>query len=83
MKCLIELCFDGTRAFDVGAWDVGAMVFKGRQLTQMANYEIKIDMEVLQARAATDRSLEDKAKLERLLSAKEMIPFPDGLGSIV
>ena len=31
--------------FDFGAWDVGAMRFKERQLKQMANYEIMIDME--------------------------------------
>ena len=33
---------DVKREFDVGAWDVGCMRFKE---TQMANYEIRIDME--------------------------------------
>ena len=32
MKCLID-------------WDVGAVRFTQRQLTQMANYEIMVDME--------------------------------------
>ena len=65
--------FDGTilevtREFDVGAWDVGAMRFKARQLTQMANYEIMIDVE----RYKHDLSQievpkEDKLKFERVL----------------
>ena len=65
--------FDGTilevtREFDVGAWDVGAMRFKERQLTQMANYEIMMDME----RYKHDLSQievhqKDKIKFERVL----------------
>ena len=43
MKCLTEPFFDIRREYDFGAWDVGAMKFKARQLTQMANYEILID----------------------------------------
>ena len=35
---------DVNRVFDFGAWDVGGMRFKERQLTQMANYEVTIDM---------------------------------------
>ena len=36
------------REFDFGAWDVGAMRFKDRQLTEMANDEITVDMEHFQ-----------------------------------
>ena len=33
------------REFDLGAWDVGVMRFRGSELTRMANCEIVTDME--------------------------------------
>ena len=59
--------FEFKREFDFGAWGVGATRFKGRQLTQMANYEIMIV------------SKSDKAKPEWLRSAKEMTRYRGGL----
>ena len=86
---VIEEVFDRTnnpevkREFDRGAWDVGAMRFKGRQLTQMANCEIMVDMEHYKHELQQiEVSKTDKAKLERLLSAEEMTRYRGGLGSI-
>ena len=65
--------FDGTileveREFDGGAWDVGAIRFKARQLTQMANYEIMIDMEGTNMICRRKKyTKEDKIKFERVL----------------
>ena len=71
------------REFDFGAWDVGAMRFKGRELTQMANYEIMIDMEHCKHDLQQiEVSKSDNAKLERLLSAKEMTCYRGGFASV-
>ena len=57
-NCLIEPFVKVKREFDFGARDVEATRFKRRQLTQMANCEIMIDMEHYQHEGATCRSLE-------------------------
>ena len=79
---------DGTllevkREFEFGAQDVGAMRFTGRQLTQMANYDIVIDMEHYKHELQQiEISKSDKAKHKKLLSAKEMTRYRGGIGSI-
>ena len=59
------------------------MRFKGRQLTQIPNYEIMIDMEhhkhELHQLAI---SKPDKTKPERLLSTREMTRYSGGVGSV-
>ena len=73
------------RKFHFGAWDVGAMMFRARQLTQMANHEIMIDKDhQVHARAATDRSLEVRQKphLKGCLTAKEVTSYRGGRGGI-
>ena len=73
---MLEVIYD----FDLGAWDVGAIRLKWRQLTQMANRQIIVDMEhykhELQQIAV---SKPDKAKLERLLSVQEMKHYRSGV----
>ena len=69
--------------FDFGAWEVGAMRFKGRQLTQMSNGEIMIDMgHHKHELSQVDVSNEDKLKPERLLTTQEMSRYRGGFGSI-
>ena len=53
---------------DFGAWGVGVMRLKGRQLTQMAKKEIMVDVEHYKHELQhIEVSKSDKAKLERLL----------------
>ena len=70
--------------FYFGAWDVGAMRFKERQLAQIPNFEIMIDMEHykhdLQQIVPVSKS--DKAEPEMLLPTTEMTRYGGGLGSI-
>ena len=59
------------------------MRFKERQLLQMANCEIKIDMEHYKHELQQiEVSESDKAQPERLLSAKGVARYRGGLGSI-
>ena len=68
---------------DFGAGDVGAMRFKERQLTQMANYEIMIDTEHHKHELQQiEVSKSDKTKPERLLTATEMTRYRGGIGSV-
>ena len=56
------------REFDFGAWDVGAMRFRERELTQMANLEIMIDMKHYKHELQQiEVSKSDKLKTERRL----------------
>ena len=62
--------FEVIREFEFGAWDVGAMRFKVRQLTQMANYEIMIEMQHYKHELQQiEVSKSDKAVPERSQSA--------------
>ena len=71
------------RGFDFAAGDVGVMMFKERQFTQTANCEIMIDMEHCKHELQQiEVSKSDKAKPERLLSAREMTRYRGGLGNI-
>ena len=70
MKRLAEPFWEVQREFDSGAWDVGAMGFKERQLTHMANNDIGMEHykhELHQIEVAKS----DKLKPERLLSTKK------------
>ena len=57
------------KEFDFGAWDVGNIRFKGRQISQMPNGEIVCDMEQYKHELEQiDVSKADKTKLERVLN---------------
>ena len=71
------------KEFDFGAWDAGNFRCKGRQISQMPNGEIVLDME--QYRHELEQievSKAEKTELERLLNSKEHIQFRGGVGSL-
>ena len=71
------------KEFDFGAWDVGNVRFKGRQISQMPNGEIVFDMEQYKHELEQiEVSKADKTKLERLLNSKEHTRFRGGVGSL-
>jgi hypothetical protein len=72
------------REFDFGAWDVGNVRFKGRQLTQMPNGEIVVDMEHYKHGdlEQIEISKADRLKPERALNPKEHTQFRGGVGSL-
>ena len=71
------------KEFDFGAWDVGNFWFKGRQISQMPNGEIVLDMEQYKHELEQiEVSKADKTKPERLLNSKEQTQFRGGVGSL-
>ena len=71
------------KEFDFGAWDVGNFRFKGRQISQMPNGEIVLDMEQYKHELEqVEVSKADRTKLERLLNSKEHTQFRGGVGSL-
>ena len=71
------------KEFDFGAWDVGNLRFKGRQISQMPNGEIVFDMEQYKHELEQiEVSKADKTKPERLLHSKEHTQFRGGVGNL-
>ena len=71
------------KEFDFGAWDVGNFRFKGRQISQMPNGEIVLDVEQYKHELEqVDVSQADKTKPERVLNSKEHTQFRGGVGSL-
>ena len=68
------------KEFDFGAWDVGNFRFKGRQISQMPNGEIVLDMEQYKHELEQiEGSKAEKTKPERLLNSKEHTRFRGGV----
>ena len=71
------------KEFDFGAWGVGNFRFKGRQISQMPNGEIVLDMEQYKHELEQiEVSKADKTKPERILNSKEHTQFRGGVGSL-
>ena len=71
------------KEFDFGAWDVGNFRFKDRQISQMPNGEIVLDMEQYKHELEQiEVSKADITKPERLLKSKDHTQFRGGVGSL-
>ena len=82
-KVLDRTILDVKRECDFGAWDVGAMSFKEKPSTQLANHEIMLVMSHYKHELSQmEVSKKDKLKPEMLLSTKEMARHRGGLGSV-
>ena len=71
------------KEFDFGAWDVGNFRFKGRQISQMPNGKIVLDMEQYKHELEQiEVSKDDITKPELLLNSKDHTQFRGGVGSL-
>ena len=69
------------KEFDFGTWDVGNFSFKGRQISQMLNGELVLDMEQCKHELEQiEVSKADKTKPERLLNSRSILNSEEVLG---